>query len=288
MEYFVSVDRKAYHDWQIELLLESFKNNFIFDKIFVGINRTLCNRYPHMENANIHTNTYLYDDVGRKKGFAPLNEIYQLLWLLNAKKIKNTFAVIKPHMILKRTIEDIIPIIESRVFLYSSDPFFTFDAALTNCGDFYKELKNTKELYQEKWFNLGNVFIVNGIPDWFVQKVARTAEELITIQIMNNKTIWSETVRLAWVVSLIDASEDIEVYECSELSSIMNDGRNTMFIDYEHGVPPDFNKSMFTFPPPKYISFGDPIEVISKCISTPNAHTMAKVAQKILAKRKNN
>ena len=30
MEYFVSVDRKAYHDWQIELLLESFKNNFIF------------------------------------------------------------------------------------------------------------------------------------------------------------------------------------------------------------------------------------------------------------------
>jgi hypothetical protein len=288
MEYFVSVDRKAYHDWQIELLLESFKNNFIFDKIFVGINRTLCNRYPHMENANIHTNTYLYDDVGRKKGFAPLNEIYQLLWLLNAKKIKNTFAVIKPHMILKRTIEDIIPIIESRVFLYSSDPFFTFDAALTNCGDFYKELKNTKELYQEKWFNLGNVFIINGIPDWFVQKVARTAEELITIQIINNKTIWSETVKLAWVVSLIDASEDIEVYECSELSSIMNDGRNTMFIDYEHGVPPDFNKSMFTFPPPKYISFGDPIEVISKCISTPKAHTMAKVAQKILAKRKNN
>jgi hypothetical protein len=288
MEYFVSVDRKAYHDWQIELLLESFKNNFLFDKIFVGINRTLCNRYPHMENANTHTSTYLYDDVGRKKGFAPLNEIYQLLWLLNAKKIKNTFAVIKPHMILKRTIEDIIPIIESRVFLYSSDPFFTFDAALINCGDFYKELKNTKEFYQEKWFNLGNVFIINGIPDWFIQKVARTAEELITIQIMNNKTIWSETVRLAWVVSLIDASEDIEVYECSELSSIMNDGRNTMFIDYEHGVPPDFNKSMFTFPPPKYISFGDPIEVISKCISTPNAHTMAKVAQKILAKRKNN
>ena len=66
----------------------------------------------------------------------------------------------------------------------------------------------------------------------------------------------------------------------------MNDGKNTMFIDYEHGVPPDFNKSMFTFPPPKYISFGDPIEVISQCISTPNAHTMAKVAQKILAKRK--
>jgi hypothetical protein len=288
MEYFVSVDRKAYHDWQIELLLESFKNNFLFDKIFVGINRTLCNRYPHMENANTHTSTYLYDDVGRKKGFAPLNEIYQLLWLLNAKKIKNTVAVIKPHMILKRTIEDIIPIIESRVFLYSSDPFFTFDAALINCGDFYKELKNTKEFYQEKWFNLGNVFIINGIPDWFVQKVARIAEELITIQIMNNKTIWSETVRLAWVVSLIDASNDIEVYECSELSSIMNDGRNTMFIDYEHGVPPDFNKSMFTFPPPKYISFGDPIEVISKCISTPNAHTMAKVAQKILAKRKNN
>jgi len=286
MEYFVSVDRKAYHDWQIELLLESFKNNFIFDKIFVGINRTLYNRYPYMENANTHTSTYLYDDVGRKKGFAPLNEVYQLLWLLNAKKIKNTVAIIKPHMILKRTIEDIIPIIEARAFLYSSDPFFTFDSAITNCGEFYKELKNPKEFYEEKWFNLGNVFIISGIPDWFIQKVAKTAEELITIQIINNKTVWSETVRLAWVVSLIEASNDIEVYECSELSSIMNDGKNTMFIDYEHGVPPDFNKSMFTFPPPKYISFGDPIEVISQCISTPNAHTMAKVAQKILAKRK--
>ena len=183
MEYFVSADRKAYHDWQIELLVESFKNHSVAPKLFIGTNKSIYNRYGFLDNCNNHQNIYLYDDLGKKRGFEPLNELYQLLWLLVSKKLKNSIMVIKPHMILKKY-DDIISASDSRAFLYASDPLFTFDCALQKCGQFYKNMKNNKEFYQEKWFNLGNAFIMHGIPDWFVQKVVQTAEELITNQIM--------------------------------------------------------------------------------------------------------
>lgn len=287
MDYFVSVDRKAFHDWQLELLIESFKSRSVAHKIFVGMNRSSEYRYAHLENCLKHQNLFLYEDVGEKKGFRSLNEAYQLLWLMNSQKIKSPVCVMKPHMILKRYVENIFNVAEARAFLYSSDPFFTFDYAQENCPGFENVMKNkSKELYQEKWFNLGNCFILNGLPDWFVQKVINVAENLLVHQIMMNRDVWIETVRLSWVITLIEVSKDVEVFDYKDLTSIMHEGNDTILIDYEHGIPPHFNRSMFTYPPPKYLSFGDPIEILSDLVMTPNAHTMAKVAKNVLQKRK--
>ena len=127
---------------------------------------------------------------------------------------------------------------------------------------------------------------MSGLPDWFVQKVINIAEELTISQIIKKKDVWKGTVRLAWVLATIDLSHDIDVFESPDLSSIMNDKKGTILIDYEHGLLPIFNKNMFTYQPPKHFSFGDPIEVASDLLQTPNSHHIAKLAKKIIQRRK--
>ena len=150
MEYFVSVDRKAYHDWQLELLVESFRSQGVQEKLFVGVNKTLDFRYPYLDHCLNHCNIYLYDDIGRKKGFSELNEAYQLLWLLFSKKLQSPIMVMKPHMVLRKHIENVLPEPNATAFLYAHDPFFTFDLATEKCEDFHKSIKKTKEFCAEK------------------------------------------------------------------------------------------------------------------------------------------
>lgn len=286
MNYFVSVNLKAYHDWQLELLLESFSINYMTNKLFVGISRGSCHRYPFIHHANSLKNGYIYENFGKQKGFEPLNELYQMNHLLMTGKMKTPLCVIKPHMVMRKPIEKLIKTLDARAFIFVQDPFFTFDQAVENCGEFWKDIDREKELYENGWFNLGKVFVLSGFPDWFVQKVIRIAETLIVNQIMKKKKVWSETIRLAWVMSIVESAKDLEIVPNFGLSAIMNDGTDSVFIDYEHGMPPDFSNSMFTFPPPKFISFGDPIEKISTCISTQNSHFISNVAKNILKRRK--
>ena len=66
MNYFVSVNLKAYHDWQLELLIESFNINSATDKLFVGISKGSCHRYPYINHVNSLKNGFIYDDFGKK------------------------------------------------------------------------------------------------------------------------------------------------------------------------------------------------------------------------------
>ena len=288
MNYFVSANLKAYHDWQIELLLESFSSHLESDKLHVAFTMGGHYRYPYTENINKIRNGYIYENFGEKKGFDPLNEIYQLSHLINEKKIKMPLVVIKPHMVMKNPMSKLITVGDYRAFIYNSDPFFTFDNAVKNAGNFWEKLNKPREFYESGWFNLGNVYLITGFPDWFCSKIVRVTEDLVVDQIMKNQKVWDETVRLAWVVSIIDSAKDIDILPNFGLSAIMNEGRDAVFIDYEHGLPPQFSNSMYKYTPPKYISFGDPIEKITECEATPNAHYMSKIAKCIVDRRKIN
>ena len=82
MKYFVSLEKDAYHDWQAELLIESFNNIALIDDLYMTTNVTEKNRYPHLLNLLKHKNLFTFDDVGEMKGFRPINELYQLTTLI--------------------------------------------------------------------------------------------------------------------------------------------------------------------------------------------------------------
>ena len=285
MNYFVSVNQCAYHYWQMELLIESFKKNRIEKDLAICYNSDKRYRYDQIINLKNHKKIFAFEDFGKKKGFSGLNELYQIYFVVEKKLIDAPVVIMKSHVVLQNPIDEIKKIKQERVFLYAQDPFFTFDFAEENCNGFWEKMKNTKEYYQEKWINLGNVFVINAFHPAILWKIILIAEEIMLGQIIKNKEIWKETIRLSWIIAMIDYQKDIQILNVDNLCSIMNDGKKTMFIDYEHGVPPHFNKSMFSYPSPEHFSFGDPIKIISECMNTPNAHYMAILAKSILDQR---
>ena len=48
MEYFVSTDQRAYHDWQIELMIESFKAQGLENKLIITAAETNEQRYRNV------------------------------------------------------------------------------------------------------------------------------------------------------------------------------------------------------------------------------------------------
>lgn len=286
MKYFVSVDKNAYHDWQTELLIESFNDISLSNDLFIATTTTASNRYPYASNLPKHKNTFNYEDVGLKKGFRPINELYQLTTFIKDNLLSMPLAVLKPHVVIKQRIEKVIKNDKARAFIFGADPFFTFEKAKENCQEFWECCDNNENYYKENWFRLGSVFVMIGMPDWIVNKVIKVSEALLVHQISKNNTPWQETCRLAWIISMCDLKGIIETIYDETLSSIMQEGKNTVFVDYEHGMPPDFNRLMYKFDPPMGLSLGDPIDALSHIISTPNSHFISKLAHKILKRRK--
>jgi hypothetical protein len=75
------------------------------------------------------------------------------------------------------------------------------------------------------------------------------------------------------------------IKEDYNLAKSMLEYYETSFIHYEHGMPPVFNKSMFRYDPPDYISFGDPYEAILENPSTPSAYLMSELVKNIIEKK---
>jgi hypothetical protein len=65
----------------------------------------------------------------------------------------------------------------------------------------------------------------------------------------------------------------------------MMDSSNSPFIHYEHGLPPVFNKTMFQYTAPDFVSFGDPFEVLAENSPTESAHFISELAKRSLAAR---
>jgi len=288
MDYFISAEQKAYCDWQLDLLLLSFKNNNLPNQPLVALAETNEPRYEKLHLLNKHDQVFSHQNLGQKRGFAGLNELYTLSWALDNNKIKMPLCVLKPHFILKYANFNPFRVEGSPSFVFAIDPFFTFDVVEKNVGDFAKDMTNSKAVYREKWLPLGDVFFINNLPISLVRRTAQIAEFLILNQILQKKTVWENTIKLAWIINMIDVADQVHIHGNYDFTSTMIDSQDTPFIDYTHGMPPVFNKNMFLYPPPSYMSFGDPIETISNCYNTKNSHYMSELANELLSKRESN
>lgn len=284
MEYFVNSEQKAYDDWQIDLLIESFKRHGIDEKLTIACSETNGQRYNELYNLAFHKNYFLYQSIGMKRGFLNLDQLYSLAWCMQNQKIGSRICVIKPCVLLKNKDFDLkIPDVET--VSVSIDPFFTFDNAKNMTGNFWENSTNDKEFYKRNWIPIGNVIFLNKIPYDFVLRTITIAENLIVNQIINKIPVWEETIKLAWVLNTIDYLGRINIFASYDYTSSMSDFGVNPFIDYQSGIPPVFNRSMFTFTPPVNMAFGDPIEVLSNCKISPNSAYMSELANSLIARR---
>lgn len=285
MEYFVSSENTTYYQWQYELMIESFIAQGEANNLIVSVAETDYPGYLFPVNINNHNNKFLHNNIGHKRGFVKLNQLYSLIHCIQNNKIKNEFTIIEPHVLISQQGFQPFPENQFRACIFAPDATFTFQNAEKMAGDFWEVMPNNKEYYLKNWVPLGGIMCFKEFTFEFFNRVLQVAETLILRQLINKKPIWKDIVKLAWALNLSDVFDQAYIFGTYGLSSTMIDSKITPFIDYDHGMPPVFNKSMYTYPMPKRICFGDPIETISKLIQTPTAHYMSELASNILKKR---
>jgi hypothetical protein len=286
MNYFVSlINNSPAYQWQMELLIESFKKHHIEDNLYIAIAPEEF-PYHYENNFNIlrHQKIYGYENIGKKRGYEPLNSLYFLSWSISSGKIKQPFTLLQPDMILYEPFEPSLAGGYAEV-LFMPDHEFSFEEA-AEIGPFWEWFSKSKDFYQENWTPIGSLMAFSEMPQDFFYNVVLYAEKLLIMQVSNNKKVWKYTIKLAWVLAFAEyAGKFVCRGDYSLVMPLLGSG-NSPFICYDKGIPPYFHNSMYISLPPDYFALGNPIETLSKLAFSPNTYYVSQIAQDCLNKRK--
>lgn len=256
MDYFVSANYEPFCQWQIELLIESFKKHNLQDNLVVSLTK-LDEEVLHPDfNINLlsHTNTITHDNIGKTRGYSKLNDFYALMWALKDGLIKQPFMVIPVDSVLFSVPAD-MP--DYPCFQYQVDPFFTPELVVNNVGNIMGFKKD-----EENWPSMGSIFCFNKFPVEFFEQGIELVESLVFRQLKENGKIWEYTERLAWNLMILNRVGDVPIRGIYDYESDMMSNFPKNFIHYDRGFLPIFHKDMFPYEPPNYFSFGNPFKVL--------------------------
>lgn len=286
MDYFVSAENLPFYHWQLELLIESFKKQNCQEKLFISL--AACEdpvTSSFWKNLINHPRIYNHENIGQVRGYRALNQIYSLIWALESEKIQQPFVFLQPDTVLRHDIN--LAFVETVPEIYfAPDMFFTIDEVEENLGSFWEWCEKTKTQLENNWAPIGSVMIFKRIPIEIFQRVLLICEFLALKQLEENKLIWKHTDRVAWSIVLNEYSSQIYIRGDYGLISTMLGNDDSPIIDYQHGLPPVFNKQMFPFAPPSYTSLGDPFNVLAENAPTSNAYYISELAKSNLEFRK--
>ena len=196
--------------------------------------------------------------------------------------------MLQPHVVLNAPFYNPLPKQNVAALCFYPDVSFTLESAIENVGPFWEVLGKEKDFYEKNWINLGHIFYLQNFSESFFRVAIKNAEAILMSQIKTGRKFWRDSIRLAWTVTFIEAIQQFPVVVLAnwDLCASMMENRNSMFIEYEHGMPPVFNKSMFAYSDSSLLALGgDPIETIRGCLNTSNSHQMATLAGNLVARR---
>lgn len=282
MEYFVTAENTPYYQWQLELLIESFRYHGLEDSLFIVLFGSDQPAHPlYCRNIFGHKRLLTLKNIGNVRGYSRLNRLHGLSNALRFGFVKQPLAILDADMVLYRPLD-------TSIFQFSGPtPEIVFTPDVTFTPDYVEEqlgvpfesvLPLKKEAYLSKWVPLGSVFCLNNIPPELVEFVDRRCEEFAYKQLLSGREeIWEETDRLAWAGVLRDYLGKVSFTANNQLEMNMLSNGNANFVHYEHGLPPVFNKAMFRFT--NALALGDPFAILAEHFPTPAAHFMNKLAK---------
>jgi len=288
MQYFVSAEDTTYHHWQLELLIESFKLHGVQDQLVIAVaqnNEQKLVDYNH--NIKNVKNIFLHENIGRKRGYLPLNRPYSLNTAINQGFIKQPLTVIDPDMMLVSPLPHPVENVQ-----FQLKPLFTLDYVEQNhcnvrkhIGELLK-LKNKEDSQINYWIPLGNVMTFNSVPNEFFGRVVEWTEILEYERKKSTKENWWYTEKVAWIMTLLEYHGHLSYkgrynYEMNMLDNNVNNH----FIHYNHGLPPVFSKRMYRYQPPSGFTMGSLFDVLLENNPTSTTNYMQEVVRSYLKVR---
>lgn len=288
MDYFVSAEDTAYHHWQLELLIESFKVNNLADRLVIALAETNEDKSVDF-TANLRTfeRIFTHENIGRKRGYLPMNRPYSLLAALEQRVIEQPFTLIDPDMLLVAP----IPLRKENV-TFQLNPLFTSDAVEPNLPirKHVREILKLRKVEDSEinyWIPLGSVMTFNDVPRDFFNRAVEWTEILeFARQKEHPGKSWWPTEKAAWVMSLLEYHGHLTykgVYEY-EMNLLDNNMANH-FVHYTHGLPPVFSKYHYRYNSPEGFAMGDLFEVFLTNNPTSTTNYARQIVQSFLRTR---
>jgi hypothetical protein len=229
INYFVSAENTAYYHWQLELLIESFKLHNLQNNLLVALAENNNPIYAdYSRNISTHKNIFTHQ-------YTPYNRIYGLISAIQQKLISLPIAIIHPDTILVKPIQPSDFDVDFQMDMDFQEPNI----------DFIKEIKKVKNL--NAWINLGDTIIIN------------TTEPLKRILEI---AAFFKNEKLAWAITLLEYYGHLSYNGSFIYENILLDNELKFLIHYKHGLPPFFNKHMFSFQPPNVLGMGEPYDIL--------------------------
>lgn len=238
MEYFVSIENKTYFLWQIELLIESFKQHNQEDNLIIGIaenDNPVANKYT--KNILNHKRKFIHPNYGKKYNFPQSNKIYSLISALDNEFITQPFTLIHPDMVLQHPINEI-----------KSNLMF---GATINEKDLQNKIESDiKQIISKRligdnvdWFTMGDVITFNGVPKTMFYRI------LEHMQILSTKfgKDWN-IIKAAIMLTFFEICGNVSHEVNNDLEiGLIQENEKANFIHYKYGIPPAFSKLHYKY-----------------------------------------
>jgi hypothetical protein len=277
MDYFVNLDQTPFNQWQLELLIESFRRHNMQDQLVVCLNESDSPINPEFAmNIAGHKRIISHRNIGKDRGYTKLNSFYGISWALEEGLLKQPFCKVPLDSVLfsePPTTPD-YPIVS-----YQIDSMFTPELVLE-----HTDLFDKKKL-EENWPSAGEFLYFNKFPNIFFSYVADLAERLIFRQMRKTGSFWDMTDRLALNLAIQEYVGKVPIQGAYDYESDMYNNYPKNFIHYDKGFMPIFHKEMFSYAPPNYISFGNPFKVLSENFPSGAFHYMSLLAKSYLSRQ---
>jgi hypothetical protein len=229
MNYFVSINDCYYHEWQIKILLDSFKKLKLEDKLFISVASNKKNRNYKKDNF------YFFKNVGSQKEYLKYNKWYSLYILLKTEIIKQPITVLEPHMVMIKPLD----LETSANITYQFSNEFIYD-------DKYliKEVNPyNKEFMQKYWCNLGDTIVFNNLSeDFFINILSKIEKYSLYLEDYNNldKIALSNSI---W--DYASTNKAIRLESKINLECQLNQNNLEYILNYRHGFKNIFNKKFY-------------------------------------------
>lgn len=278
MDFLVCSELNPQSQWQLELMIESFRSLSIQDRLVVCFTTNDGNNImPEMtKNLSSHSNTMLMPDFGTIKGYHGFNKLFGIITAMREKRVGKKFVLLDPDMVICK-----VPKVpdNNRFCAYQTDSSFTIDMVDNESG--LLEIVNSDlDSFQKKnWPMASTPMIFTNFPVEFFEELVSLMEAYVYKQYLKNDKVWDGTTNAIFNLGLHRHIGEYNPYPIYDLSCSMQANKLGCFINYRDGFMPMFHKSMFPYTPPNFFSLGNPFKILSQYAPTQAFQYMSALAQ---------
>jgi hypothetical protein len=239
MDFLVIAEDIPYYQWQIELLIESFKIQGLQDKLIIYLVKTNESVDAIKININNHKNVFYHNSESLKTGTVNF-DFHNCILDYKSKNEKTDFAIIDPDTFLKNFDYQVF---DGNNILYQIDQASNKELELI--------FKISRSKYNFEFYQTSSVIYFNSTFDLnFFKSSFKVLEDLVRIAFFTN--LFNEHYKpdiylYKYAYLLIGMSYSVPIIPTYKLLNYVYEGydQDVSFVSYKHDIKPYFYKKNY-------------------------------------------